>query len=88
MTIGETLRRARVAKGLTVNELSAITGITSRSITAYETDSRDFYKASFLTVATLADWLGLGLDDLAYMATHEFKERRADHGFEQTLFEN
>lgn len=85
MTIGEQLRRARVAKGLTVNELSVCTGVTPRAITSYEAGTRDFYKASFQTVCSLADWLGLGLDDLAYMATHE---RRSDDATEQTLFED
>lgn len=85
MTIGETLRRARVAKGLTVNQLSARTGITARAITSYETGSRDFYKASFLTVVALADCLCFGLDDLAYLATHG---RGCICETESTLFEN
>lgn len=85
MTIGEQLRRARAAKGLTVDDLSVCTGITSRAITSYETGTRDFYKASFQTVATLADWLGIGLDDLAYMATHG---RGCNRATEQTLFED
>lgn len=85
MTIGEQLRRARMAKGLTVNELSVCTGVASRAITSYETGTRDLYKASFETVAALADWLGLGLDDLAYLATHERGDNRAAS---QTLFEN
>lgn len=85
MTIGEQLRRARMAKGLTVNELSVCTGVSPRAITSYEAGARDFYKASFETVAALADWLGIGLDDLAYMATHG---RGCNCETEKTLFED
>lgn len=85
MTIGEQMRRARHAKRLTVKELSAVSGVSQRAITAYEAGTRDLYKASFETVASLADWLGIGLDDLAYMATHE---RGCDRAREQTLFED
>lgn len=84
-TVGEMLRRARLARGLTVDDLSVCTGITSRAITSYETGTRDFYKASFKTVVTLADWLGLGLDDLAYLATHG---RGCNCETQKTLFED
>lgn len=86
MTIGEQLRRARHARRLTVNELSMCTGVSPRAITSYETGTRDFYRASFRTVVILCQALGISMDDLDYVATHE--GWGVDYEGQETLFED
>lgn len=85
MTVAQTLKRARLAKKLSMRDLAVCSGVTARSIQAYEDGTRDILKAEFRTVCALCDRLGIGLDDLAYLATHE---RGADHEAESTLFES
>lgn len=62
MTFGQRLRQARKAKGWTMEELAAVSGITRKTIYSCEHDT---HGSSFFTATCLADALGVSLDWLA-----------------------
>lgn len=58
------LSEARKKKGLSQAELARITGISLRTIQAYESGVRDVNKASAQTVYLLAQALGTSIENL------------------------
>ena len=59
-----TLKRVRVSKGLTQQELSAATGISIRTIQHWEQGSKDFNQAAAITAYAVAKTLGVDILDL------------------------
>lgn len=70
MTVGEAMKKAREEAGLTVPNLSAITGISSAGIYQYE---KDINKPRIDTAEILADALGISIDE--YVGHGEHKSR-------------
>lgn len=66
-TIGQNLRSARKAKGLTQKELSAISGVPYTSIGSYE---RDDVAPGIFNLIDLAEVLDVSLDRLAGRTDH------------------
>lgn len=60
MTVGEAMRAAREAAGLTQAALAAITGISPTSLNQYE---KDKYLPRVDTAEMLADTLGISIDE-------------------------
>lgn len=58
------LKRLRVAAGITQSELSDLSGINIKSIAAYEQHPIKINKASVETVYNIADSLGCSMEDL------------------------
>lgn len=67
MTVGEAMRKAREAKGFTQRKLAAKVGITNTTISNCETDR---HYPNLFTVISIADVLGISLDDLVGRVTH------------------
>ena len=65
-TFGQRLCRLRKAKGLTQGELGSLLGVSVRALSAYE---RNECKPSVHVVASLAQHLGIGLEELLGLAT-------------------
>ena len=61
MKVGEMLRKGREAKGLTLRDLQALTGIPYATISRLENDQ---IRPAFRHVVTIARALGLKLDRL------------------------
>ncbi len=59
-----TLRQIRREKDITQEELSAITGITTRSITTYENDVQALRNASYEYLDKIAKALEIKIDDI------------------------
>ena len=68
MTRGQHMRKARKAKGLTLREMSELTGLSYNGISQLELDKRD---GSIVTIEMLADALGLSIDEYT---GHQVKE--------------
>lgn len=62
MTLGEKVRKARLEKGKSLNELAEKCGCAKSSILRWE---RDVSEPSFFNVIVLSQVLGLSLDYLA-----------------------
>lgn len=60
MTRGEAMRGSRRRAGLTLRQLSSISGVTAKTICQIENDLRN---GSIATVEILADALGLSIDE-------------------------
>ena len=60
----KTLRQIRREKDITQEELSTLSGITSRSITTYENDINALRSASYENLEKLATALGVKVDDI------------------------
>lgn len=60
----KTLRQIRREKDVTQEELSTMTGITTRSITAYENDVQALRNASYEYLEKIAKALGVEVDDI------------------------
>lgn len=58
------LKRIRVSKGFTQQELSDLSGINIKSIAVYEQIPEKMNKASLETAANLSDCLGCNIEDL------------------------
>lgn len=58
------LKRIRVAKGFTQQDLSDLSGINIKSIAVYEQNPAKMNKASLETATTIADCLGCSIEDL------------------------
>lgn len=63
ISLGKELRKARIDKGLSQQELSATTGLSQKHISALETDQM---MPKWPTIVTLALALDLHLDSLAW----------------------
>ena len=59
-----TLRQIRREKDVTQEELSALTGITTRSITTYENDVQALRSASYEYLDKIAKALKVKIDDI------------------------
>ena len=60
----KTLRQLRREKDITQEELSRMTGITSRSITTYENNVQALRNASYNYLERLAEALNVNIDDI------------------------
>ena len=60
----KTLRQIRREKDMTQEELSSLTGITSRSITTYENDVQALRNASYDNLEKIAKALNIKVDDI------------------------
>lgn len=60
----KTLRQIRREKDITQEELSRLTGITTRSITTYENDIKALRSASYDNLSKMADALEVAVDDI------------------------
>lgn len=58
------LKRMRVSKGFTQQDLSDLSGINIKSIAVYEQNPEKMNKASLESAANLADCLGCMIEDL------------------------
>lgn len=58
------LKMLREKTGLSQSETAKISGVTIRSIRAYEQGTRSIKKASVETILSLADAYGVRIDDL------------------------
>ena len=61
------LKRIRVAKGLTQQDLSKLSGINIKSIASYEQTPSKINKASIETVYNIAECLNCNIDDIVEM---------------------
>lgn len=64
-----TLKQLRLQRELTREELSAMTGISARSIQNYEDDVLKLRKASLNNVELLANALEVSIDDIFLIPT-------------------
>lgn len=60
MTIGEHMRKAREKAGLTLMELSELSGVTPGSISLYERDRRT---PGLYSLMSICDVLGISIDE-------------------------
>lgn len=60
----KTLRQIRRENDVTQDELSRLTGITTRSITLYENDVNALRRASYDFLERIAKALGVNVDDI------------------------
>lgn len=58
------LKRIRVMKGFTQQDIAALSGINIKSIASYEQDPEKINKASVETIYQLADSLGCDISDI------------------------
>lgn len=58
------LKRVRVSKGFTQQDIAVLSGINIKSIASYEQDPEKINKASVETVYQLADSLGCDMSDI------------------------
>jgi transcriptional regulator with XRE-family HTH domain len=58
------LKKRRVIKGYTQEELATLSGVNIKSIAAYEQNESKIASASVSTVAKLADSLGCEIEDI------------------------
>lgn len=58
------LKRVRVSKGFTQQDIAELSGINIKSIASYEQDPEKINKASVETVYQLADSLGCDMSDI------------------------
>lgn len=58
------LKRLRVSKGFTQQDIAELSGINIKSIASYEQDPVKINKASVETVYSLADSLGCDISDI------------------------
>lgn len=58
------LKRIRVLKGFTQQDVADLSGINIKSISAYEQDPEKINKASLETAAKLSDCLGCEIEEL------------------------
>lgn len=68
MTFGEKLKKLRESRGLTVNQLAIYSGVSSASISRYETGERGTPKPP--TIEKLAKGLKMDYSDLMKIAGH------------------
>jgi transcriptional regulator with XRE-family HTH domain len=62
--IGQRVKQLREAKGWSQDELARRVGLTSKTISNYETGTRGVKEPPLSTVRALADALGVPLDEL------------------------
>jgi len=62
--IKKTLRQIRREKDITQEQLSELTGITTRSITTYENDVQALRSASYEYLDKIVTALGVKIDDI------------------------
>lgn len=70
MTVGEAMKKAREEAGLTVSNLSTLSGVATTNIYQYE---KDINKPRVDTAEILADALGISIDE--YIGHGEHKSR-------------
>lgn len=58
------IRQLRGLRLMTQSDLSVATGISARTIGSYEDDVNKLRKASYETIETLANALGVSVDDI------------------------
>lgn len=80
MTLGEKLRSARRAKGLTVKQLSEKSGVAATTIRYYETDKSE---PTFFKLSCLATALNLSLDSLAGINTTDLNPAKLNRAIQQ-----
>lgn len=67
----ERLKVLRVKADLTQAELAEKSGITSRSVSLYETDAKNLQKANYSTLQKLAFALGVNVEEIDLGETKE-----------------
>lgn len=68
------LKRVRMANGMTQQELSELSGVNIKSISAYEQTPNKINKASVETIFNIAECLNCDIKDI--VETELLKERR------------
>lgn len=58
------LKKIRVSKGMTQDDLSQLSGINIKSIASYEQNPEKINKASVETIYNISDCLGCSIEDI------------------------
>lgn len=65
----KTLRQIRRGKDITQEKLAEMTGLTTRTITIYETDNERLKKAKYENIEKIAKALGVTVNDIFLSST-------------------
>lgn len=82
MTIGESIKTARVKKGLTQKQLGELMGVGAQTISAYESGRR---RPKTETLIRFAEALGVSLSDLLTDVDYIPNEKDPQNGFVSSL---
>lgn len=72
------LKKARYVSGHTQESLSESSGVNIKSIASYEQDPEKLTVASYKTVKSLADSLGVDTDDIINMETIYGEDKKSN----------
>lgn len=72
ISLGTALRNARKARGYSLRELAEIAGMPNGQLSQIENDRRE---PKFITIAPIAEALGISLDDLAKETGYQERSR-------------